>query len=295
MACAILPANLLLFVSTWAAEQAAVQAMLKELGSPSFQRREAATKWLLERPQAAGALRAALSSPDPEVKKRAGLILDHFARRPIRDLQAAIKDGNVERFIAMLNKWPKGQHEEAAWECVGEFTRTLLELHGKKGGGAIQLPFWGAAAPPLIISAQGAKEETGYRDKCRFLRTGSLDIAQVNFPPPNGSVIIASQFVRIRAATFGDAAIFARGPVEIFDGHNIVIVSCDDVTVNFAISNALVIASGKVTCKASPTNCRIISGKSVICNRQNASNCIITENELRPLGLIRFPDVQKKP
>ena len=57
----------------------------------------AATKALQERPEATPALRDATRSPNPEVAKRAAEILEYFDRRPIRELNLAIKEGRIDR------------------------------------------------------------------------------------------------------------------------------------------------------------------------------------------------------
>src|SRR5476651_280058 len=96
-------------------DRESVEALIKKLGSTNFQDRQAATKAMKERPEAVPALRDALRSADPELRKRAAEILEHFEPRPFREIDAAVKEGRVDRFIELLAAWPAGKHEEGAW------------------------------------------------------------------------------------------------------------------------------------------------------------------------------------
>jgi hypothetical protein len=90
-------------------------------------------------------------------------------------------------------------------------------------------------------------------------------------------------------------AIFAGGTVELKGGclDSLLIVSCGDVTLKCDVRRSLIIARGTVTCTDPVIDSRIISGKSVVYNKTNARNCIITENESNPLGFIRWSDALK--
>src|SRR5687767_4576736 len=63
------------------ATPARIAEWVRDLGSPDFRRREAATRELANRPEAIPALRQVVRSTDAEVAWRAGELLDEIARR----------------------------------------------------------------------------------------------------------------------------------------------------------------------------------------------------------------------
>src|ERR1051325_3877046 len=108
--------------------------LIKKLGSANYQHRQAAVEALKQRPEAAAALREAMSSADLETRRRADEILRYFDRRPIRELEAAAKEGRVDRFVELLAAWQTGKYEDEAWDVVRDFARRMADLHDKQGG-----------------------------------------------------------------------------------------------------------------------------------------------------------------
>src|SRR5262245_53048072 len=88
-----------------AADTTRIQDSIKRLGNRSFQEREAAMRWLLERPQAADFVKEALQSQDAEVAKRAAILLEHYDRKPVRDLLTAAKTGRFQQFAHLAGSW----------------------------------------------------------------------------------------------------------------------------------------------------------------------------------------------
>src|SRR5947209_19881194 len=85
-----------------------VRDLMAQLGSEGFEARETATRRLMEREDAAAALREALRSRDPEVARRAREILDALARqerdRAFAALAAAAKRGAVDQAVERFVK-----------------------------------------------------------------------------------------------------------------------------------------------------------------------------------------------
>src|SRR5437762_13648874 len=134
-----------------------IAAMIKRLGSKSFREREEATAWLQQREEAAPRVPEALRSADKEVAKRAALILDHYDRRPLRDVQAAARQGDVDRLVQLLAGWPEGKREEAALAAVREMGKTLLDLTTMLGGQKIEAPRCLTQPAFLIVIVRGAR------------------------------------------------------------------------------------------------------------------------------------------
>ena len=285
------------------ADQPSVKALVDSLGSASFQVRQAATKALKDRPESAPALRDALRSPDSEIRKRAAEVLEHFERQPIRDLNAAIKDGRASDVIATLAAWPAGKYEEDAWSALRKMAHDLADRHEKKGGSKIHvLEGWDRILTEEIIRESRVTESTRAQPERRyFIRAKEVDVdwrRRKVGDPPNlvfcTNVIVAERSVRVIHV---DAHIILAGANVELDGVDerrlAVIVSGGDVSVKGNLQGALVIARGKISCSdGNVKRSRFISGKSVtITSNQNAN--LITENEPNPLGFIRWADAPK--
>ena len=280
----------------------AVKALIKKLGSSSFQERQAATKALQERPEAAPAVRDALRSADSEIRNRAGEILDYYDRRPVRDLDAAVKEGRVHSVIEMLAGWPTGKYDQEAWYALHDFATTLTALHKKQGGEKIKL-LMARDQPVLVLSAKRITEATvGQHERAYFLLAGEVDLDDRRRKPgeaaknafAHNAVIVAAGSVRIlpghRHIIVADGSVVLQdsgGPIT-----DTLIVSCGDVTLHCGVANSLIIARGKVISTGELAGNRIISGKSV--TRTSKSENIITENEPNPLGFIRWTEPSKE-
>lgn len=282
---------LLLFLAT---DASLVDTMVQRLGSDSYRERQAATRWLMERPTAAGAVRVALTSSDSEVATRAVMILDHFDRRPIRDLSAAVQAGAVERVVGQLVEWPRGKFEREASDAIRRLCQALAERHQTQGGQKLELSFLEHVNPPVVITGQritqGAESVKPDLHEIPHLFLRGRDVLLDERGMPAAKIIVASGRVQIRSVSLAGCSnvILAKGPVELMDIAHAVVISCDDITLKGNIIHCLVIARGKIVCKGGAGNSRLISGTSVTINKRNMENCVITENEANPLGFVRF-------
>jgi hypothetical protein len=274
------------------------------LGSSSFQQREAAVKALKQRPDAVPALLAASHSTDLETRRRAIEILDFLERRPVRDLEAAVKIGHVDEALAILSSWRQGQFDEESWRSISDLATALVDLHHKKGGGKLDaLRYLGGAKPIVATLRRVTEESEGKPEQAYFLRAGVVDLDDRRLKegqrPRNwyahNSVIVAAGPVRVFSGH--RHVIFARGPVELSDAgdgiRNSLIVSSADVILKCDIGNSLVVARGKVISDGYLGASRVIAGKSVS-TKQPPDNCIISQNDPNPLGFIRWTDPPKE-
>jgi predicted RNA-binding protein len=248
-----------------------------------------------------------LRSSDQEVAKRAAEILDYYDRRPMRELDAALKEGRVENVIELLRHWPNGKYEENAWHTACDLARILVKLHEEQGGQKIKdVGELYASRSPLVLNEKRVTENTKTKfDRYYFVRAEEVDHdrrrlkrGDIKNELQDRMLLVATGNVRIFTVGGGTRhVIFARGSVELIDRDggvsHILIVSGGDVVLNGALWNSIVIARGKVTCTDILGDSRIISGKSVS-TVQRAQNCIITENESNPLSFIRWADAPKE-
>jgi len=297
-----------------------VETLIKNLGSSSFQVRQEAFAALKERPDAMPALETALKSPDRELAKRAEEIIDFHKCKPVRDLESAVNNGQVERFVQIMLDWPDGKYETEAWTFVSEFANKLRKAHEKAGGAKLQLSTESIKQHlkereiPLRIRekritglANGAKdEETKSRgvylcaDEIRF------DAKPVEKPPETyrwahgtfAGAIIARQSV-FASYCANDPVIFCAGRVELSGvAFGVLVVSAGDVVLDAeGLVHSLVIAKGNIIVKNHRIErTRLIAGKKVITDDADGdlpSSCLISQNDPNPLGFIRWADAAK--
>jgi hypothetical protein len=165
-----------------APDHKSVDALIKNLASTSFQDRQAATQALLRRPEAVPKLRDLLRSADLEVARRAAFILGHFDGLPLRELNSTVKEGRVDRAIQLLASWPKGKDDDEVYSAVRQLARTLIELHRKQGGGALQQLRWLDITAHDLVNEQRITENTRAPknpralEKLLFLRAEEVDL-----------------------------------------------------------------------------------------------------------------------
>ncbi|MCI0376996.1 MAG: hypothetical protein L0215_05285 [Gemmataceae bacterium] len=287
------------FASLALALNDSIPEKIRQLGSDSFEKRQAATKWFLERPETLPALKEALGSANLELKRRAASILDEFDRRPLKELSAAIENGSIDRAIELFAHWPKGKHEEAVWTLALGLVKKLSDLHKRNGGNKdTMFPAPEGAVLPIVLAAKRVTETTEdmtTRKGFPFIRAGEVDLNGPKMAP--SKLIFASGPVRLRGGISGENGIFALGPVHLKDFGFItctVIVSSSDVTIDDELVHSLIIAKGKVTCTKGIYKSQIISGKAVIHDKRYVRDSMISEDEPNPLGYVRFSNVPEQ-
>ncbi|MCI0637887.1 MAG: hypothetical protein L0Y70_02355 [Gemmataceae bacterium] len=275
-------------------DEETISRKIKQLGSESFQEREAATKWLWNCPEAEASLQKALTTADLEVARRVNLILDEFQRLKLKDLQAAIKQGSLDRAIWLLAKWPKGKQEDAVWEIAKDLATKFMELHKKEGADYTGGGFSKEPIVPVVISAERIWHCVKGPRAFVFMRAGKVSFNDAD--SLNIRIICASDSVGIGGSILSRNFVFAGGPVELngttFINH--IVVSYGKVELYGDMNNSLIIARDNILLQGRVSNSRIISAKSVFYEKSMASNCVITENESHPLGYVRFGDVPRK-
>jgi len=266
-----------------------IETKITKLSSDSFLEREKASSWLREHPEAMPWLRKALSLKDREAVKRVADVIDHIERTPLRKLQTATNNGQVDLAIAILSEWPNGTYEDEAWSIICEFAARLNRLHTKASGEEIRWLPTAYKRPFLSISDEfnGPPDNDGTPV---YVRSKQIKWKERG---PIAGTLVASGKVSVCSLTVS-GVIFASGPVEIeLFCKNLIVCSCADVVLNADAQNCLVIARGRITCLGSLSESRIISAKTVTYKKVRTQNCAIAENNQIPLGFIRWADAPK--
>lgn len=290
--------------------------LIKNLSSSSFKVRQAAVGALKERPDAAPDLQKALKSPDPEVARRAAEILAHFDRKPVRDLESAVNNGQVERFVELMLDWPDGKYDVEAWDLVSAFADKLHKAHQKAGGARFYLateeitPFLKGRTIPLrirekrITESASGKEDLERKSRAVYLCADEVVLRyRLAEKAPAyhwlyndmgiGAIITKrSAFIDLGSFT---QVVFSSGDVELGGGGGyVLVVSAGDVVLNSDIAWSLVIAKGNIIVKNRDfERTRLIAGKKVITKDALDKSVIVSENDQNPLGFIRWADAAK--
>jgi hypothetical protein len=280
----------------------AFESLIRKLGSSVAKEREAATEELKAKPEAVAALRRATKSMDPEISRRARLVLDYYDQKLLKEFQTAATDGRVANMIDMALKLPNGKDDTAVFETMIRFAEKLNKCHAMEGGAKMPLrpTFLG---PPYGVKADRVTEETPGEFPGRpLLRAGQVDYDTTrlrkgqpgNSFPITGAVIISKGRVQLRGVEWTRVIILAGGDVEIrtrLDG--CILVSCGDVVFRNGEPDGLVIARGSVTCDDTLYHSRVISGKNVVLKKKKDEKSKVTENESNPFGFIQWESAKE--
>lgn len=283
-----------------------IPALIKKLGSSQFQERDAAMKVLLQRPDAAPALRDALRSPDRELAKRAEEILDYLDRAPIRELNEAVKNGHADRVIQSIAEWPPDKYDLEVWLAARQFAKTIDAIHFKQHGKRIgDISKW-EVAPTLIAEKRVTENLKNYPRRGNYIiRAAEVDMAFTRLKKPMVSnrfeqsdvFFVVTKSVRLESLLAGRTVVFAGGSVEM-SGFiiNSVIICGGDATFDGELHGSLIVARGNVSLESPGLcgDCRIICGKSLITkNKKRVRDSHVSENDRNPLGFIRWTDAAK--
>jgi hypothetical protein len=280
-----------------AAGEREIDQLIAQLGSDSFEAREAATRKLMEREDAIPALRKALKSSDAEVAHRAGQILDALARkeneRAFARFADLAKNGAADQAVERFVRRARWNDEKACWKALADLANRLTELERKTYGKA-SLPDYKALTREdfsqflrecnlTAVAPRGAAPEQGERHL--VLRAEEIAPgADIMF-----TLLALSGGAKVRGVN--RSIIFAGGSVEAGHTASGSLILCDgDVTADYFI-NSLVIARGTIHCRSSALNSRLIScGEVRYKDAKDLRDTKVVEKEAKPLGLVTFFD-----
>jgi hypothetical protein len=115
----------------------AVDQLIERLDSNDFQTRESASRDLLDRDDAVPALRMALQSDKPEIRRRAEQILEQrrelIHQRMTERVLFHIKNGQVDQVVDQLAVMD-GPVDDKVWDALLEFAQRLVAKAAKEDG-----------------------------------------------------------------------------------------------------------------------------------------------------------------
>jgi hypothetical protein len=299
--CILLAALASAFVSPAFAGES-VDALVRRLSSVNFRDRDLADKALRGRLEVAPALRLAAQSKDVELARRAFEIIDFIERRPLRELDSAIANGELNLAIEILCALPIGKYDAEMWSAVLRMTRQFTDRHVQKGGRTIELTPALFMGLPHVVKEKPITEITPIMSPGQpLLITDKVDVDYKRTPlskSKNRSLhrscpfFVCTGTVRVQVDTSANMAIFASGDVHLGQGlSNCLVISSGDVSWDDCVRHSLIIARGKINVGNEVMNSRLISGKSIITPANNkfaVRNSLLTEHELCPLGYVRW-------
>jgi hypothetical protein len=287
-----------------------IEDLIRQLGDDSFEKR-AAARLLMERDDAAPALRKALKSADPEVKRWANEILEELARREDRRELGRLADfakrGEIDLAAELLVRRAQWRDEEAAWQLMTGLAAHLIE-RTEKDLGKLAIPPRDRKWPVGDFRQYLMREKPKIQSTGRIVHDEQSGVGPVvaraddiQFVGPiSGDLLVSAGPVRgLEMSKYGPpmligSVVFACGPVTVGGSLARSVVICDgDVTVlDGGCSTCLIIARGDIICRdLGARESRIIaSGKVRLPKVANNRGAIIKENEPDLLGFVKFFD-----
>jgi hypothetical protein len=280
-----------------------IDKLIAQLGSESFEVREAATRQLQQREDAIPALRKALKSSEGEVARRAERILAFFVlqekKRAFTKLAALAKNGQVDQAVEKLVRRKEWDDEDAAWQVMAELAGRLSDLEQKEFH-KVSLQ---AAQPGEELLTRDFRR---YREKMQpkvlsgsrlspreLMGHGVVVRAEEIHTDVGKSASLLATSGRAKTLALDRSILFAGDSVEVkYVVFNSLIVCDGDVSVQGRIEDSLIIARGDVHCFDRVENSRIITAGNV-CRHTNRAKLIdseVKEKEGNLLGFVTFFD-----
>ncbi len=280
---------------------ATVEELVRRLGSKRFRERDEAMRRLVELEVDVSTLRPALESPDREMVRRAGLVLEGVANRKrgrmLGRLGEYAKVGAVDRFAELVARWPVGWEEEFCWRTTYNLAVALFKFcpKPKEVPSDVCLDFLAGKSrfPCHVVAATRVTNLRTVFDEFAFFFRGQ----EVCFDGSHYGcgAFVCSGPVHIKDG-IGFGAVFAAGPVDVEGLSCTVVVADDDITIRdgpagLGARYSLVISRGTVTCCEKLTSCHIVAGKKIIVTRSKQNETSrFTEGEQEPFGFVRYFD-----
>jgi type II secretory pathway component PulC len=284
--------------------------LIRGLGSDDFAEREAATRRLSTLPVDAPPpeLMAALSSPNPEVRRRAAeavkAIRARAGDRALGRERLFAKRGAIDLFVASTRTWDIPADDDRHWQAVLDVGMALVHklppfpketpLDPAKAGWSPQsgrVPitptrFWVSyrSSKLLIRSSEPYRVPGVYR-------AGGIRAPEVIAPDAlSRSLVIAGGPVQA-GSSISESIILANGNVTTGRHLSRAIVVCDgDVEVTETAHNTIVIARGRITVHQYATHSTLIAGGKVSLAKEGPPNLrnVVQEKQSTPLDYITF-------
>jgi hypothetical protein len=282
-----------------------IEKLIAQLGSKSFEVREAAAQRLQQREEAIPALRKALKSSDGEVARRAAGILDFFVRqekkRAFAKLAALAKDGQVDQAVEKLVRRKEWDDEDACWQVLAELAGRLTDLEKKEFGTVSLQTVEGREVPARDFRRYREKMQpkvlSGSRLSWRDLLGPRFVVRaeEIETGNPQTASLLATSGVA-KTSNLSHSALFAGGSVDVSGVSDALIVCDGDVTVHADVRNSLIIARGDIHLHCPDTiNSRIITSGRVYLELKSSRliDTKVKEREAKPLGFVTFFDPAK--
>ncbi len=286
-----------------------VAALIEQLRSDRFEEREKATRALLDLDAIPAELRAAVKSPDPEVRRRAARIVRSIDKRhaqtALSEVPELARAGEVDQAIERVVRWaeedPRGDSQKAlhklAWKLAqaNRYHRVRLDPLLNYADGSLLLPPRRgpiAEGPWEIRTSRGPLKFENDRGWGRFFLRG----AGVSVRGTGGGIITSTGPVKVDGGRNNKCLIFSCGPVSVESeqhGEPFLIVCDGDVQVRTSIIDSLIVARGKVSL-LNTYKCAIFAGGAIDPDVVDSGRMsVFRSNDSTGLGIVKFFDPAK--
>jgi hypothetical protein len=275
--------------------------LIRQLGDPAFQKREAATAKLMQRRDAVPALKIAATSNDAEVAHRARKLLGSIdAKWALPELKTLAKQGKVDQAVEKLVRAEKWGDEIAAWQVMADLAARLCELEKEAYGktcfpknerrpvGDIRrfLAEPDGATIKMLSDSREARKSGWVRLALRAQAVPEKLAVRVSYLAVSGDA---------DANHIGSSVIFAGGSVRTNGAQKALVVCDGDFSVKGIIDDCLIIARGDVHIDKPATiigRSHVISSRRVHIAEEGEISSLseVNENQPNPLGFVRFFD-----
>lgn len=292
--CPVQPGNI-----TSRASDTEIKKWIDDLGDSHFETREAATRALMEREEAAPALAKALNSPDLEVRRRATAILVELkakrSRRAIAHAHLLAKEGRIVEMVDRLVYWREWKRADEGWAALTQFAEKAMDSAGRDVYSRGHQRGWKGPILPAgefrrYVDSRPAEVFSGSELLIPFagrvlIRGERVTVEGESNPGLHTGIVAVSGNASIDKASY--SLIVAGGNVKIGSFDDSILVCDGDVELSEPPREGLIIARGKVSCRRGKLLGTLIRSEDFY-QVLDGKKIIIKEGTPDPVGFVKF-------
>lgn len=287
-----------------------IEELIPMLGSDIYRERDWATRQLLQREEAAGALQKACGAADPEVVRRARAILAAFEeRRQVRlraPLVTAARRGEIDQMIEHL---ARRDMDRMDWEIIFQFRARLLAFE-KNAYGRVKYPDprwpspafdpnqWLVHAVPLNIPVYTWQKVPFDRWKWFMVHADKIKGAKLTNPAVcSGSVddsdicdrfLAANGSVMLRETRY--SLVICDGDAKLSGASASFVIARGAIVVRGFVASSTLISATRIELNSTAQNCALVSTGPIRThpNPNYVKDCTIHAKKANALGFVKF-------
>jgi hypothetical protein len=286
-----------------------IAALVGQLGSDSFAERETATRRLaaLDLDIVPKELSQALKSDEPEVRKRAAVVVEVIRNRSVERVigpgRAFARRGDVSLFVAATAKWNLPADNPRVWDAPFEVVTELMN-RARTGGWnppastpwRDRTSYFKNRVPETVLTAGRYAPSIKLVAGRKTTQYPQVVVASEYDGPTVSWSIVTSRKVTVKE-NISSSALYCNEDLKPVTGILNALVVCDGDVQARNVYDAIVIARGNIRVTSVLSGALLIAGGEITCDLPDATHArsrnTFKPREPNPLGFVKFFELSR--